>query len=232
MGLREEKKEQQRREIMEAAIGLFHERGYDQTRVQDIIARLRISEGTFFNYFPSKDAILHAFAFEQVEQFTAVLRHELAARQRGVPDRLRELVRVIAQAFSADREFMAVVVTRSSLFSATGPLREKELRSYDLFAELFREGQARGEIRSDVDAMQLAEMLTGVYSFTAGNWLIGWWKDSTETLEARLLSAFDIFLEGCAAGRSVKSGAGTHRASSGRAARRRRRRTTQNPKRR
>ncbi len=80
-------------------------------------------------------------------------------RERSVSDRLGELMRVIAQVWSADREFMGLVVTRSSLFRATGQIREKELRSYDLLAELFREGQACGEIRGGLDPMQLAEML-------------------------------------------------------------------------
>jgi AcrR family transcriptional regulator len=199
MGLREEKKERQRREIMDAAVALFRERGYDHARVQDIIERLRISESTFFNYFPTKDAILHEFALDQVDLFTALIKHEIAARERSVSDRLREMMRVIAQVWSADREFMAVVVTRSSLFSATGEIRERELKSYDLFAELFREGQARGEIRADLDPMQLAEMLTGIYAFTGANWLIGWWKDSNERLEERLLRAVDGFLLGCRA---------------------------------
>ncbi len=43
MGLREEKKVEQRRAILDAAVALFRKRGYEQTRVQDIITRLRIS---------------------------------------------------------------------------------------------------------------------------------------------------------------------------------------------
>ena len=43
---------------MRAAAALFRKRGYEQTRVRDIIERLRISEVTFFNYFPSKDALI------------------------------------------------------------------------------------------------------------------------------------------------------------------------------
>ncbi|MGD1028483.1 TetR/AcrR family transcriptional regulator [Candidatus Binatus soli] len=199
MGLREEKKARQRREIMDQAVALFRKRGYDQTRVQDIIARLRISEATFFNYFPTKDAILQEFALDQVEQFIALLKHEMGVRGRSVPDRLRELMRVIAQVGSQDRKFMAVVTTRSNLFSATGEIRNREFKMYELLAELFAEGQARGEIRDDVEPMQLAEILTGIYTLTGNNWLIGWWNGSSEMLEQRLLRALDVFLAGSGA---------------------------------
>ncbi|MFI5395495.1 MAG: TetR/AcrR family transcriptional regulator [Candidatus Binatia bacterium] len=203
MGLREEKKQHQRREIYDTAIALFRERGYDQTRVQDIIARLRISEGTFFNYFPAKDAILHEFALETVDLYDTLLRHEAEVHERSVPDRIRDALRTMAVGIEADREFMAVVFTRSKLLSAEGLIKEKEMRAYDLLADLFRTGQARGEVRDDIRPLQLAEILTGIYSQTMVNWLIGWWKHR-DRLEPRMMRAVDVFLDGCRAHRHPK----------------------------
>ncbi|MGO9601888.1 MAG: TetR/AcrR family transcriptional regulator [Candidatus Binataceae bacterium] len=221
MGLREEKKEYQRRQIIEVAIALFRERGYDRTRVQDIIAKLRISEATFFNYFSSKDELLHEFVLDWVEGASDLLRRELTERARSVSDRVRDYVKAIASGWSKDREFMTVVLQKSNLFAATGRLREKELATYGLLSDLFKEGQERGEIRSELDPNQLAEMLTGIYLFTGGNWLVRWWQGTRGSLEARLLNAVDIFLRGC----QTKSGtAGISRAKS--ASGRRRARTT------
>ena len=62
MSLREEKKAEQRRAILKTAAALFRKRGYEETRIRDIVERLRISEVTFFNYFPTKDALIMAFA--------------------------------------------------------------------------------------------------------------------------------------------------------------------------
>ena len=52
--MREEKKQEQRQAIVDMALALFRERGFDETRVQDVTERLGISETTFFNYFPTK----------------------------------------------------------------------------------------------------------------------------------------------------------------------------------
>jgi len=197
MGLREEKKERLRREILDTAIDLFRERGYDATRVQDIIDRVRISEATFFNYYPTKDALLDAFAVDSVEAYRHLLHGALQTHERPVPDRLRDLLRVMALGFSTDREFMAVVATRSKLFfGAEGPILEQELLTYGLLAQLFREGQERSEIRADIHPPQLAELFTGTYMLTILNWVVGWWEDS-EPLEARLQRAADVFLDGC-----------------------------------
>jgi len=196
MGLREEKKERQRREILDAALTLFRERGYDDTRVRDIVDQVRISEATFFNYFPDKASVLQEFALGQVEHYGALLGEELGSDE-SVPDRIRHMMGVMAQAIAADRQIQTVIFTRSRLFRASGHLKDQELRTYAQLADLFATGQQRGEIRADVEPVQLAEILTGVFQLTITNWLTGWWEDENEELEARLLRAVDIFLTGC-----------------------------------
>ena len=57
-GLRERKKLRLRQEIIKTAVKLFRKRGYENTRVDDIVQILEISQPTFFRYFPSKDAVL------------------------------------------------------------------------------------------------------------------------------------------------------------------------------
>jgi AcrR family transcriptional regulator len=198
MGLREEKKVEQRRAILDAAVALFRKRGYEQTRVQDIIARLRISEATFFNYFPTKDALLYEFAVEDIERSTTAIRDELERHDRSVPDRIRSIMSSWLFGWASDRQFNALVVNRTRLLAGPrGELREKALRNYDLLAELFTEGQKRGEIRSDMDPLQLSEMLEGIFVITAGNWLFNWWKDDTDPLDERLMRAINVFLDGC-----------------------------------
>jgi AcrR family transcriptional regulator len=198
MGLREEKKVEQRRAILDAAVALFRKRGYEQTRVQDIIARLRISEATFFNYFPTKDALLYEFAVEDIERSTTAIRTELERHDRSVPDRIRNIMSSWLFGWASDRQFNALVVNRTRLLAGPrGELREKALRNYDLLAELFTEGQKRGEIRSDMEPLQLAEMLEGIFVITAGNWLFNWWKDDTGPLDERLMRAVNVFLDGC-----------------------------------
>ncbi len=196
MGLRETKRRRQHRQLMECAIALFRERGYDQTRVQDIIERAEVSEATFFNYFPTKDAVLKAFALDRVDRYGHLLTAALQASGRPLAERLRDLLRAMALGFSDDREFMAVVATRSKLFfGARDAMLHKELLTYELLGRLFREGQERGDVRTDVDAMQIAEIFTGVYTLTLINWLTGW-RDDASPLEERLMRSADVFIDG------------------------------------
>ena len=196
VGLREAKKLRQRKEIVEKALELFRERGYDQTRVSDITERAGISDATFFNYFPSKDLVLDELALAQVELFSETLRYQLGLDGKSVPDRIRETMKVAAVAIAADREFQNVLYTRSNLFHSSGALKERTHEMYRLLAKLFEVGHQREEIRPDANPMQLAEMLIATYHLTTINWLIRWWG-GRQSLERRLGAAIEVFLDGC-----------------------------------
>lgn len=45
-------------EVLDAALDLFIERGFANTRVEDIAARAGLSKGAVYLYFPSKEAVL------------------------------------------------------------------------------------------------------------------------------------------------------------------------------
>ena len=58
MGLRERKRRATRDAIERAAIALVSERGYDNVTVAQICGLSSVSQGTFFNYFRTKDAAI------------------------------------------------------------------------------------------------------------------------------------------------------------------------------
>src|ERR1700761_2953668 len=54
----ERRKEETRREILDAALGCFSEVGYHETAISDIAGRVGIAQGTFYRYFQSKRDIV------------------------------------------------------------------------------------------------------------------------------------------------------------------------------
>jgi len=199
MGRREAQKAERRRRIFTAAVELFQEKGYAATTVEEIAAAADIAKGTFFNYFPTKQAVLLHLNELQV----ARLRGTVA----GTPDfavlSARERVRAIFSGLAAGIEGqrdMVRVVAAETLRSppAMGELQRIVDRDLDqLLAEIVAAGQVAGELRADVPAGELALMLRGVYFVTILNWLDSEGVDLTQ----RLGRALDLLMDGLVASR-------------------------------
>ncbi|MFM1654037.1 TetR/AcrR family transcriptional regulator [Brevibacillus sp. B_LB10_24] len=55
---REDRKKQIEETIIQQAVGLFKQKGYDNVTVEEITVHSGIAKGTFFNYFPKKEHVL------------------------------------------------------------------------------------------------------------------------------------------------------------------------------
>jgi AcrR family transcriptional regulator len=112
--------DQRRREILQAALELFRDRGFEATAVQAIAERADVAAGTVYLYFPSKDAILLALAEEfeagLVDRFAATSEQVLAEEDAsGDLVGYEEVVDRLLDAFvrySLDHRAVAEIVSR------------------------------------------------------------------------------------------------------------------------
>jgi AcrR family transcriptional regulator len=154
---RERKKLANRQALLMAALSLFRGKGYDATRVEEITDRADVAKGTFFNYFPSKESLLGEWAQWSVEQLRAAVDVEQGAPASPVT-RIKLLVRMMHEEARQDidlihRAFVAQLC-------APPPVPDGDKRQlFGLFLELVAEAQDCGEIRADVSAELVSDLL-------------------------------------------------------------------------
>ena len=160
-GLRERKKQQTRELIAETAQRLFAERGFDAVTVAEVARAASVSEGTVFNYFPTKEELFYsgmeAFEARLVEAVRSRPAGEsvLAAFRRFVLDGTGRL---------ADVEVAELITKAAQLIGASPRLQARER---EIVAEYTRElgmliADEQGADPRDVEPWAVANALMGV----------------------------------------------------------------------
>lgn len=187
--------------LFRTALDLFARRGLDRTTVEDITEAADVGKGTFFNYFPSKEHILVAFAEMQLGKLQ-VLIQEARNMREPMPEFLRELT---ARMTAEPGRSPSVVRAMLSAYLATEPVRKalqaQYLRGETLLAELMRIGQERGEVRRDLSPVQLAQVLRQMVFGT----MLMWSVHSETPLIDRVRTAMEILWNGISS-RNLDSG--------------------------
>jgi AcrR family transcriptional regulator len=197
VGLRERKKARLRQQIIDTSIKLFRKHGYANTRIDDIVQILEISQPTFFRYFPSKDAVLREVGERGYACICERLSSELSTKA-GTSERLRRLYVTMAREVEGDRQLWQAVV----LSGAMDPVRSAELRGHEeaaagLLREILTQGQKRGEVTRAFPVVHLAEFMEGLYSTVVRQWAVD--LTGPHKLTDRVRSAVEFFLRGVAA---------------------------------
>ncbi len=182
------KRERTRSAILETALSLFAEHGYETTTMADIAAVAGVVRQTVLNHFPRKDDFVLAWGTRRREALNAVTpvvhNHETAwSTIRQLYDtlaHLNEQERALAQALHPYYETIAC-----------------GRQVPDAIINAIERGRAEGEFDRLVSADIAGEVLTAVYFDALGRWLR---SAEPGPFEPILLPRIDLVVRGLAAG--------------------------------
>lgn len=170
-----------RQQILDAAVRVFAQRGYESSRVGDIAAEAGVAYGLVYHYFESKDAVLEAVFRESWGRLLAAIAQ--AEQTAGTaPERLGLVVKIVLRSWRDDPDLVRLLVREVT----RNPHIQDELDEIgQAFASLERiiaAGQAEGTIRPSLDPQLCAWMVYGALEEILTGWVLGRLPDDADTL--------------------------------------------------
>jgi len=151
-------------EILDAALSVFTEKGFDAARVDDIAAKADISKGAVYLYFDSKDALLRGLIEREVAPVAQRLR-AIAEAGASEPEKTLKLVIAAASQILNDPKMFAtpkLVLSVAARFREIAEFYRKRVidEAIGAIIALHRSGVASGAFR-DADSDTVARLVMG-----------------------------------------------------------------------
>jgi len=187
-------------EILDAALAVFTERGFDAARVDDIASRAGISKGAVYLYFDSKEALLRGLIEREVAPAAQRLRTLAESGGDDPKATLSLLVTVATQLLSDARMFATpkLVLSVAPRFREIAEFYRKRVidEAIGALAMLHRKGVDTGAFR-DADSDTVARMVIGPILVHAMRKHVLGAKDAAPPAD-RAAAHLDILFEGLA----------------------------------
>ena len=159
-----------RQTIVIAAADLFRKQGYAATTMQQVAEVTGISKGNLTYHFPSKQALYEEVHRQVVDYLMERILNRSFAEAPDARQAVAEMTRRLRRWFlSDDGHFVGCIFTNLAIETqhsdrAVGTLAMSALATFKtVLAERFAEAQARGEIRTDRSAADIAQAFFWAY---------------------------------------------------------------------
>ena len=146
--------------ITKVAWQLFHEKGYSETTIDDIIAASGTSKGSFYHYYSSKDELLSSLS----EIFDAKYEEVMQTLDKDMNsfEKLLFLCYSVHDMIEKDIPIGLLASLYSSQVVTKGDkhLQNQDRYYYFIIRQIIDEGQKRGQITTDLSVREIQQLYT------------------------------------------------------------------------
>ncbi len=148
--------------ILKAAQSIFAHKGFHAATVSDIAKKAKVSEGTIYEYFSSKEELLFSIPAQTIQQYLdkniVILEHI-----QGAANKLRFLIHRHLGLYACNTDYANVVMlilkgNRNFLKTSAYKIVRSSAR---MTIQVIEEGIQNGEFRSDIQPYLLRAMIWG-----------------------------------------------------------------------
>jgi AcrR family transcriptional regulator len=176
-----------RRRLLEAAIELATEGGYDAVQMRDVAARAQVALGTLYRHYSSKDQLLLAALADQAGTLSLRLAQR-PPRGDAAGDRVADVLRRATRALTRDPTITAAMVTALSSPGSDAATAKREV--YDILRAIISSAIDGAEV-PDLDG--IVRVLGYVWLATLSAWVGG--MIDADGMAADLTNAAHLLLD-------------------------------------
>ena len=170
----QERSRRTRQELVNAAVRLWTERGFEHgvenTTVEEIARAAGVTKGTFYFHFAHKEDVLLEMSLT-----TSDAVNDIARRAADEGDTIDEIIlKAFNEMARRTERLPRAAIARTVREFYKYPTRARELSmTRRVFPELFEQAQARGELPPDIDPADLSDMLNALMITAIEGWVHG-----------------------------------------------------------
>ncbi|MFN0154834.1 MAG: TetR/AcrR family transcriptional regulator [Gaiella sp.] len=196
---RAQAQEEKRQLILDAAVRVFAREGYHTSRVGDIAEEAGVAHGLLYHYFSSKDEVLQTVFRENWSQLVERL-ETVASAGEPTLEKLAGIAKILLRTWRNAPDLVTVMVREIARSPKLRQQVDEVSAVFDLIQRVIEQGQADGELRTDVDPRLAAWVVYGALEEILTGWVLGRLPDGDEEVARAERTVVDVVCGGLAAG--------------------------------
>ncbi len=198
MVARADRQADRRRQILEAAVKVFAEKGFHASRVGDIAEEAGIAYGLVYHYFESKEDLLETiFRTTWIEMLARI--GEVEEAQVPASEAVRQVSALILRTWRRDPDLVRVLVREVTRNQHVQEEVEEITAAMQALERIVRKGQETGEFRSELDPRLAAVVFYGALEEVLSGWVLGQLPDRDEDIARAEKNVVSVLTGGFAA---------------------------------
>jgi len=189
------KDENKHQKILQAAIKVFSEKGFYNSRVSEIAKEADVADGTIYLYFKNKDDILISLFEEEFGKFVRNMQIELG-KEKDPLQKIRRFATVhlsLVTKYPHLGEVMGVEVRQSTKFMKEY-VNQPFIEYLNIIRSVVIEGQEKGLFRKDLTPGVMKRAFFGALDEMARYWVLSTKKK--HSIDQAAIQISDVFIRG------------------------------------
>jgi AcrR family transcriptional regulator len=146
--------------LLDAAVALFNERGYEATSMDELATRLGVTKSAIYHHVPSKVELLRLALDRALDALFAVTQQTGATTGPAI-DRLEYVVRGSVRVLAAELPFVTLLLRLRGNTEVERTALQRRREFDRIVTGLVRAAEHEGDVRTDVDPAVISRLLFG-----------------------------------------------------------------------